>query len=214
MPLVGYVIGGFLVIPFLLPVPSVTSALLYLIGVYVLTGITHVDGVADLGDALVVHGDRFRRREVMKDTTLGTGGTLLVSLVVFGLGAGGFGLASLSEAAVVLVVSAEVGAKAAMAVLVAAGGVSHRGLGSRIATSPSSRALVPIVLVTAPAALLGWPSIGASAAAVSASLLSGGLTWYWARTRLGGISGDVLGATNEIGRVAALHVGVIAWTLS
>jgi len=28
---------------------------------------------------------------------------------------------------------------------------------------------------------------------------------------LGGVSGDVLGATNELGRAVALHVGVLAW---
>ncbi len=41
-----------------------------------------------------------------------------------------------------------------------------------------------------------------------------GLPWYWANRNLDGISGDVFGAANEIGRVVGLHVGVIAWTLS
>jgi adenosylcobinamide-GDP ribazoletransferase len=36
----------------------------------------------------------------------------------------------------------------------------------------------------------------------------------WANAHLGGVSGDVLGATNELARLAALHLGVIAWTLS
>jgi adenosylcobinamide-GDP ribazoletransferase len=30
---------------------------------------------------------------------------------------------------------------------------------------------------------------------------------------LGGISGDVLGAANELGRVVGVHAGVVAWTL-
>ena len=31
--------------------------------------------------------------------------------------------------------------------------------------------------------------------------------------RLGGVTGDVFGAANEIGRLAGLHAGVIVWTL-
>ncbi|TVT93597.1 adenosylcobinamide-GDP ribazoletransferase, partial [Haloferax volcanii] len=36
----------------------------------------------------------------------------------------------------------------------------------------------------------------------------------WGRARLGGVSGDLLGATNELARAAAVHAGVVTWTLS
>ena len=47
-----------------------------------------------------------------------------------------------------------------------------------------------------------------------ATTVIAGLTLRWAQTNLGGVSGDVLGATNELARVAGLHAGVVAWTLS
>jgi adenosylcobinamide-GDP ribazoletransferase len=43
------------------------------------------------------------------------------------------------------------------------------------------------------------------------------LTWAIRRASLrfiGGVSGDLLGATNEIVRLATVYTGVIAWTLS
>ncbi|OYR41115.1 hypothetical protein DJ82_06300 [Halorubrum sp. Ib24] len=49
-------------------------------------------------------------------------------------------------------------------------------------------------------------------AALLAALATAALLRRWSRRRLGGVSGDVLGATNELARVAALHAGVIAWT--
>jgi adenosylcobinamide-GDP ribazoletransferase len=45
-----------------------------------------------------------------------------------------------------------------------------------------------------------------------AGVLAGLVPFWWARRRLGGVSGDVMGAANELARLVALHAGVIAWT--
>jgi adenosylcobinamide-GDP ribazoletransferase len=52
----------------------------------------------------------------------------------------------------------------------------------------------------------------ATFAAVLIGLLTGAVVWRWARPSLGGVNGDVLGATIELARVAALHAGVVVWT--
>ncbi len=49
-------------------------------------------------------------------------------------------------------------------------------------------------------------------ATLLAAVLAALFVFHWARVNLNGVSGDVLGATNEIARVAALHAGVITWT--
>jgi adenosylcobinamide-GDP ribazoletransferase len=212
VPVVGYLLGALVVLPLLIPAPTPTNALLFVTGVYLVIGINHLDGLADMGDAVVVHGGPADRRDVMHDTVTGLGGTLAATLAVIGLFAAGLLFADLPPRGLLLVVVAEVGAKSAMAVLVSLGGAAHEGLGSALTTQASPPALVPVVLVAAPAALLTWPRLLPGTASLLAAIATSGLVLHWARANLGGVSGDVLGAANELSRVVALHAGVIAWT--
>ena len=86
-PLTGYVVGALLAIPFVPPaaVPAPVAAFLFVLVLVGVTGITHLDGLADLGDAAVVHGPE-RRREAMKDTRVGVGGTVAVAAGLLLLG--------------------------------------------------------------------------------------------------------------------------------
>ena len=236
LPLAGYAVGLLVALPFLVPLPVSTTAAVYVATVYLVTGVTHADGLADLGDAAAVHGrdvDAERRRAVLHDASTGVGGTLLVALAVVGLALGAFGVAgtapgrlpggdvglapSVARAltAVALVVAAEVGAKTGMAVLVATLPAAHDGLGGALADEVGPASLLPVAVAVLP--LLAFaPALGqvAVAAALLAPVAVARLVGRWARDRLGGVSGDVLGAANELGRVAGLHAGVIAWTLS
>jgi adenosylcobinamide-GDP ribazoletransferase len=229
MPAVGYALGALIALPVVaaalspVRVPAATVAVAFPAWLYLVTGITHLDGVADAGDAAVVHGDADRRRDVLKDSALGVGGTVALSLTVVALAAAGESVADLARLALVdavrLVVVAEVGAKTATAALVCVGDAPHEGLGSALTEASGPRALGWVALVTAPAALLGWPTRGPDAVAPALAVLAAAavvaaLALAWARARLGGVSGDVLGATNELARVVGLHAGVIAWTLS
>lgn len=212
-PCSGYVIGALVALPLLVPGPSATVAVLFVVGVYAVTGITHVDGAADLGDAVVAHGTDVERREIMTDAAVGTGGALAVALVLFGLGAASIALAELPRRAVLLVVVAEVGAKTGMALLVCLGAAAHDGLGSAFTTNASVRSVGPVLLVALPATVVAWPRVVPSVAAFLAAILTALVVLRWARANLGGVSGDVIGATNEFARVVALHAGVMAWTL-
>lgn len=210
LPLAGYLIGVLVVPPLFLPIPTETVAILFVVWLYLVTGINHADGLADLGDALVVHGDASNRRAVMKDTTVGVGAALLLSLVVLGLALAGFALASAPATALLLVVTAEVGAKLGMAMIVCLGTATHEGLGSALTGRSSRRSFVVPLLVALPAGLLTWPH-PAAAVTLAASLLAALGVFWWANERLGGVNGDVLGASNELTRVVGLHLGVIAW---
>lgn len=204
-PIVGFVIGIIAAIPFFLPLPGVAVAASYVLVLYLLTGVNHADGLADLGDAAAVHGAE-RRRTVLKDSTLGVGGTLALVVVVVGTAFTVAGVANARVYAVVgLVVAAEVGAKLGMALLACYGTAPHEGLGSQFTSNTPDAALVPI-LASAPVVVFGPPAL---------AVLGGPLVAFalrrWTLAWLGGVNGDVFGATNELGRLVGLLLGVMAW---
>jgi len=219
IPLVGYVVGGLAALPLVLPIPVPTAVALYLVTLVLLTGVTHTDGLADLGDAAAVHGgvDRERRRDVLKDSQTGVGGVLAVSLALVTLGLGALGLAgTLPRVAFALALAAEVGAKAGMALLVCTRSAAHEGLGSALTEAGTPGDLVAVggsLLPVFAVASVAGAGYAAALGALVAPLVAAWFVGRWADGALGGINGDVLGAANELGRVAGVHAGVIVWTL-
>jgi len=215
-PVVGALVGGVAGVAFLLPLPWPTAVAAYLAALYLLSGVTHPDGLADLGDAAAVH-DPDRRLEVMRDAGTGVGGLLAVTVTTVVLALGGVGLATAAAGLGVafrLALAAEVGAKLGMATLVCLGDPAHEGLGSQLVGAVGAASLVPAAVVAA--AVLVAPPPGGLPALLAALLAPVGvaLVLLW-RTRepLGGVSGDVIGAGNELGRAVALHAAAVAWLL-
>jgi adenosylcobinamide-GDP ribazoletransferase len=210
---VAALLGGALSVPVIASLPPVTTAIFVPIWLLLLTGITHLDGLADLGDAGVVHGTPDTRRSVMRDTTVGVGALAAVVLAIAGLVLAAHRLATIPRwSALAIIVTAEVGAKLGMLAIAALGTATHDGLGSQLTEETGPRTLALGCLCTLPVAGLSWPGVEAPAA-LAGALLGTGAVLAWSRRNLGGVSGDVFGATNEIARLAALHAGVIAWTL-
>lgn len=206
-PIVGYLVGVLAAIPFVLPLPVGAGVAGYLVVLYLVTGVNHADGLADLGDAAAVHGAE-RRRAVLKDSMLGVGGALALGIV---LAATAFTVSSAAAGPVYvtvgIVVGAEVGAKLGMAALACYGEAAHEGLGSEFTRNTPGD--LTVALVAAIPVLV----FGRVAVAVLGGLLVAFLLRSWTADWLGGVSGDVFGATNELGRLAGLLLGVMAWTL-
>lgn len=212
-PLVGYLVGSLSALPFLLTdrIPSVVVVAGYLAVLYLTTGINHTDGLADCGDAAVVHGDSERRHAVLKDSDAGVGAVLAVALVLAWLSLAALGVASLPAArAVGLVIAAEVGAKLGMALLVTFGTAAFDGFGRDFTErSGPDQAFGPAV-VAVPALLLTFPDL-AAAGAVAGGVLAAAGCLEWAERNLGGVNGDVFGTANELGRAVGLHLGLVVW---
>ena len=212
-PLVAYPIGALAALPFLSGVSPPTVAFGYLLALVVLVGIPHFDGVADLGDAAAAHGAG-DAREALKDTATGVGAIVAIAVVVGGLLLGALGLAAAPpRTAVGIVVAAEVGAKLGMATVACLASAAHEGLGSAFTERAEPALLFGPLLAALPAALLVAPLRAGIAAVAAGPLVAVGLIRS-ADGTLGGVNGDVFGATNELARVLGLHLGVIAWTLS
>ncbi|RAP52733.1 MAG: adenosylcobinamide-GDP ribazoletransferase, partial [Methanosphaera sp. rholeuAM130] len=60
--------------------PFLTSALVYAFILW-FTGFNHLDGVLDMGDGLMAHGNAKRRLDIMRDSMVGTGGISAFFLV-------------------------------------------------------------------------------------------------------------------------------------
>jgi len=174
-----------------------------------LTGLHHADGLADLGDALMVHGDAARRLQVLKDRTMGVGAT--TALLITGLAT----WAALLQLLVLrgggpellwLLMAVEISARLSMLMVIAAGKPSHEGSGKIfLETMKGWRNGFAILLSLAMLAMLALaiPVAGVFAAAATAAttglvLAAAGRHW------LGGCGGDILGAAVELGRLAAL----------
>ncbi|WP_411799353.1 adenosylcobinamide-GDP ribazoletransferase [Halonotius sp. F2-221B] len=216
LPVVGYLVGGLAGSVFFLPVQPPTLVAAYLVGLYLLTGVTHADGVADLGDTLAVHGDADRKRDVLKDSATGVGGTLLLAVTLFVVALGALSFAGIGPwRALRLVVAAEVGAKLGMVLVACYGRPAHEGLGSQLVGELTHRSLAPAIAVSLPAIAAAPNGLApALVAAVATGPAVGVTVLTWGHRTLGGVSGDLLGATNEIGRALALHVGVSVWILT
>lgn len=211
-PLGGYVVGFLVALPLLgafVGLPALSVAVAYVFVVYAVTGVNHVDGLADLGDAAAVHGSAGERREVLVDTNAGVGAVLSVAVVVIGLALGAYAALSLPAVhAFGLVVAADVGAKFGMAAVACFGEATHEGLGQAFTRNAGPALVLGPAVATVPAALLTFPSPAALAGLIAAATVAG-LVVRWSEARLGGVSGDAFGAANELGRVAAIHAGVV-----
>ena len=187
--------------------PSLVAGLLGVGFLALATRGMHVDGLADTADGLGCYGPPERALQVMRDG--GAGPFAVVTLLVT-LGVQATALGSLTGGPVV-VAAALAGAtgRAGFAWCARRGVPAARstGLGATVAGSQPAWAAPAWWLLLAAAGLAvvpGRPWQGPLAVAVAAAVVVG-LSRH-TRRRFGGITGDVLGAANELAVAAALVV--------
>jgi len=171
------------------------------------TGALHEDGLADTADGLFGGWTKARRLAIMKDSHIGSYGTLALLIVT---------LARWSALVAVI------GAGAHWPVLVAVGALSRAPMAMLMAALPNARG-------SGLAQSVGRPTVGAATMALAvacgiAGLLTGsavvpmlGLTLVGtlalglvARARIGGQTGDILGASQQLAEAAALGMAAAA----
>jgi adenosylcobinamide-GDP ribazoletransferase len=205
-PLVGAGIGGVAAFAFLLVqllgLGDWLAGVLAVLAGVVLTGALHEDGFADAADGLIGGHDRDERLAIMRDSRHGTFGVLAIVLSVLLRAAA---LARIGDAvyAGLALIAAHAASRSLLPLAMRALAPARAdGLGAtagRPRTPPATAALVIGLLVTL--AALG-PARGAIAFGLAgASISSLGML---ARRRIGGYTGDVLGAFEQIGEIVML----------
>ena len=200
--LIGATVGGIAVgLGEVLPA-AVASSVAVLLGIAV-TGAFHEDGLADTADALAGGWSRERRLEILADPHHGSYGVAaLCGSIVLRVVA----VAALAPAAAVagLVAAHALGRGAAVAAMGVVPLAKPDGLGAGYARSVTARraATAGLVAVGIAALLTGWWAGPLAAAALAAAALVAFFAWR----AIGGITGDVLGAIEQLTECAVLVV--------
>jgi adenosylcobinamide-GDP ribazoletransferase len=183
---------------------SLTAPIAALLGLAVgaaLTGVLHLDGLADTADAFGAT-TRERALEIMRDHAVGAYGTVAVVLDL-GIKAAALAVLASRHDALRYAVCATAAARAVPIVLSAVLPYARAdGTGGVVQTTGLRRALVAVAIAVALAIVLHAPIV--LAAAAGAVLIVGPA----ARRALGGVTGDILGAAAELCEVAALIAAV------
>ena len=204
--LIGAVLGGVWWGAERLWPPAVAAAIVVAADL-ALTGLLHVDGLVDAADGLLPQLPRERRLAIMVEPTVGAYGVAVVGAVLLLRFAA---LASM-EPDVLLIAGIWCGSRTAMAV--AARAVPYARAEGGLASALLGGDWRPVGLY----GLIAAVSLGAFAdgrrteLAVVAGLLASAGVVALARRRLGGFTGDVLGAAGIVGETVALLVAAARW---
>ncbi|HET9067030.1 MAG TPA: adenosylcobinamide-GDP ribazoletransferase, partial [Amaricoccus sp.] len=211
LPVVGVLIGLFAAAVFLAAArlfPPTVAVILAIAATCLLTGALHEDGLADAVDGLGGTTPA-QALEIMRDSRIGTWGALALGLTL-ALRIAALAAMPLATAAAALVAAAAA-SRASLVLVIATGRYARpEGAGSFTARGLTPRRLA-LALATGLLALAalgpaaGWPAaLGALAGLAAGHLLSRGF-----ERRLGGYTGDTLGATQALGETA-LVLGMLA----
>jgi len=180
-------------------------ALLVVASIAIITGIHHTDGLADFADGLMTRGTKEKKRNAMKDLSTGSAGIVSVVLSIVGVIIA-LSLTTGYELFQAILLS-EILAKFSMVLMASIGKSAAAGSNSpfmqimkdkrRLAIA-GGITIIPLVVI---GGTVGLILFGAS---VGVTLFLIGLS-----TRsFGGITGDVLGAANELTRLSSLLIFV------
>jgi adenosylcobinamide-GDP ribazoletransferase len=175
----------------------------------VITGLQHFDGLIDLGNAFGLRNVHDRKM-VAHAWTVTSAGAVLAIVVEFLACVGLFLVNPVFAFGAIIV--AEVSAKLAMVTIVWVGKPSHKGLGSIFLSKAKKKlnvvAYVIAVLIAFPLfyffgdALFGLVAVAILLLSVPVAFLMERVS----RSVFGGVSGDMIGATNEVARAVVLVV--------
>ncbi|MFY9300801.1 MAG: adenosylcobinamide-GDP ribazoletransferase [Candidatus Nitrosotenuis sp.] len=209
-PVIGIAIGlivgaaGYGLSLFLEPL---VVGLLVAAGLALITGIHHLDGLSDFADGLMVRGTREKKLQVMKDPSVGSAGIVAIVLYVAGVVVALSTMKGFELFYAILV--GEIIAKFSMVLVASLGPSAWEGSNTSFVDSMRDRkklAIAAAITMVSIAALQNNAGFIALGIGIVLSLILVCVS----RRSFGGVSGDIIGAANEITRVSSFLVFVSA----
>lgn len=216
-PVVGAFIGAILYLVIrgsvlLFPGEPLIGGLVVTVTTVLITGALHIDGLADLADAFGGGGRRERILAILKDSRHGTFGVTAITtsitgkilLIAWCLDHQYYGLL---VAAVIFSRTIQAWGCSLLPYALPEGG------GTSVFFSGNYG--IPLAVVTIIATGIGGWIIGpfALTAILLLSLIPVLLFFGYSRNKIGGLTGDCLGAANEIGELAFLFCGAVCFSV-
>lgn len=199
---IGLIIGSFALGLSLFLDPLIV-ALLVVGALTVITGIHHTDGLADFADGLMTKGKKEKKIQAMKDISTGSAGIFSLVLYVVGMI---LALSMMNGMALFqAILLSEILAKFSMVLQCSIGNSAAVGSNSPFVQimKDKRRLAVAGTITLLPLVIIG----GTTGLIVFAAAITVTLFILAVSTRsFGGITGDVLGATNEITRLSSLII--------
>ena len=207
-PIIGIAIGlligslGFGLSFFLEPL---VVSLLVVVSIAIITGIHHTDGLADFADGLMTRGTKEKKRNAMKDLSTGSAGIVSVVLSIVGVIIA-LSLTTGYELFQAILLS-EILAKFSMVLMASIGKSAAAGSNSpfmQIMKDKKRLAVAGVITIIPLVVIGGTTGLILFGASIGVTLFLIGLS-----TRsFGGITGDVMGAANELTRLSSLLIFV------
>ncbi len=192
-----------------LGMPATISALAAIAVTMAATGALHEDGLSDTVDGFFGGFSRERRLEIMKDSRIGAfGAAALIFSVAFRASA----LAAIGPGwgAAFALAAAHMASRALLpAMLHAVPPARSDGLAASVGAVPRETAVAALVIGALSLLLLGLKPMLLTAAALALIFHLVGRT---ARARIGGHTGDVLGALQQLAEIAVLCAAAAAFS--
>lgn len=183
--------------------PAVLAAGMAIVAGILLTGALHEDGLADCADGLGGGTTRKKSLEIMRDSRIGSYGALAL-IVSIGLRWSALATLTIGDGVFALIAAHALSRTMILLPIAFTNYAREDGLGQSVSDGISASRFWLIGACTGIVVILAFGTAGLIAG--SLALLTTGLFTLYLKSRIGGYTGDTLGAVQQIAEISMLLV--------